>query len=280
MSKSEKCKNCENTFSGTYCNLCGEKILDEKEKSIRHFLANVFNAITFIDNKFLRTLKLMLVRPGYVSMQYIQGIRVPYIRPLSMFFIVNLIYFLFSSSEIYNSTLYTQMNLLPHSGIVTQLVESRIQEEAISINDFTIKYEQQSTSLAKLLLIIFVFITSLFLALLNIRKSKYFIDHLIVSLELNSISTLLGPVISLQLAIVLVKVLRLFDVDIHFILNDKNFSFILILIFMYTLFRIHRIVYKDSVTWSSLKSLAFIPCLFISLQIYRVFLFVATFFSI
>lgn len=57
------CKACGHSFYGDFCNQCGVKILKPQEKSFRYFLGSLLNAITFLDSKFLKTLKLMVLKP-------------------------------------------------------------------------------------------------------------------------------------------------------------------------------------------------------------------------
>ena len=93
------------------------------EKSLRAFFGHLFHEITTLDGKFLKTLVLMLRKPGEVSHQYMNGRRVPYYKPVSMFFVANLLYFLFPAFNSLNSSLYVQMNQLPHSELVTRMVK-------------------------------------------------------------------------------------------------------------------------------------------------------------
>src|SRR5687767_12745415 len=86
--KSRICKSCGTQFLGYYCNMCGEKVLDLEDRSFKTFLSNVQITTTFTDNKFLKTLKLIVTKPGFLSKEYAQGRRVSYMRPLQLFFIL------------------------------------------------------------------------------------------------------------------------------------------------------------------------------------------------
>lgn len=270
------CKTCQNTFPGVYCNRCGEKVIDPKEKSFRYFLGNVFNAITFVDSKFYRSLKLMLLKPGFVSSQIIQGIRTPYIKPISMFFIVNLLYFLMASSDTYNTRLDSQLNQMPYSKVVIGIVEQKIEKENISLDVFRVRYEQQSTSLAKLMLIVFVLFTGVFILFLNMRKKLYFYDHLTVSLEFNAMFIFIGNVVLHWFMFLLIKFISWMGISLDQYLTDPVYTSIAVIIAMTILYFMQRRVYQDSAVWSLVKALAFIPCLAMSIIAYRVILFFVT----
>jgi hypothetical protein len=91
------CKVCNNTFHGRYCNICGEKVSEPYERSFLNFLDGIVNAFTFLDGKFLKSLKLLILRPGQLSRNIADGKRVPYMKTISLFFVANFFYFLFSS---------------------------------------------------------------------------------------------------------------------------------------------------------------------------------------
>src|SRR5688572_17254368 len=129
------CKSCHNNFAGKFCNVCGERILEPADKSFYSFLRSILGEFTFLDNKFFYTLSLMLSKTGDVSRQYIDGIRTKFIKPISMFFVVNLLYFLFPTADTFNSQLTTQINYLPHSGIAKNIVEKRLEKEKITLKE-------------------------------------------------------------------------------------------------------------------------------------------------
>src|SRR5688500_14812157 len=83
------CKTCGNPFTGIYCNLCGEKVLEPRDRTFKTFLSNIQVALTFADNKFLRSLKLIITHPGFLSKEFVEGKRVNYTKPLQLFFVLN-----------------------------------------------------------------------------------------------------------------------------------------------------------------------------------------------
>src|SRR5882724_9778851 len=109
MERHYTCKSCGTGFTGHYCNQCGEKILHASDRSFRTFLNGIFKAITFADSKFTGTLWLTLKKPGFVSREYVEGRRVKYLNPLSLFFVLNLAYFFFPVIQLFNASLKTQL---------------------------------------------------------------------------------------------------------------------------------------------------------------------------
>jgi hypothetical protein len=70
------CKSCSNQFTGSFCNVCGEKVLTPADKSFKTILNSVMLTITFADSKFIRTLWQVLRKPGTVARDFAAGKRV------------------------------------------------------------------------------------------------------------------------------------------------------------------------------------------------------------
>lgn len=180
----QDCVTCGNHFTGRFCNICGEKIMEQDEKSVKTFLGSVVNALTFADSKLLRTLVTLVAKPGEISASYSKGRRLPFIKPISMFFVANLIYFLFPFFQTFNLELKYQMQTSPYGELVTQVVERRMSEQSLAFEAVAQAYDTHSVNVAKLMLIELVLLMALFLSWVNYSKNKYFGDHLLAAFEI------------------------------------------------------------------------------------------------
>ena len=105
------CKSCGTVFTGNYCNQCSEKVIRASDRSFKTFLSNLLVAITFADSKMIKTLWLVLKKPGFISREFAEGRRVRYLNPTSLFFVLNLIYFFFHKSQINMTDCKCKINL-------------------------------------------------------------------------------------------------------------------------------------------------------------------------
>jgi Protein of unknown function (DUF3667) len=87
-----ECPTCGNLFNGTYCSDCGEKVFHRKDLSLSHITEQTIDLFTHLDLKIPKSIA-FLFRPGYLTEQFLKGIRVPYAKPVQLFIIVNLIFF-------------------------------------------------------------------------------------------------------------------------------------------------------------------------------------------
>ena len=269
------CKSCGNTFHGTYCNLCGEQVIEPKDRKLGPVMGKVLIATTISDNKFLRGLKLMVTDPGFLSREYVDGRRVNYMRPLQMFFILNLVYFLFPILQLFNSTLQTQMYVLPHARIAREVVAHKIAKEGMSVQGFELMYNDKTTSLAKMLVVVFVVLGSAPLSLIFAKRNRYFSDHLALSIELTSYNIAVNAIGLTLLFGILSKILHWSHTSGAY-LNDVTLTIIFIMTNMYFIFRAARTFYNQKGKRLVLKAIAGIVGLFLALEVYRFLLFFIT----
>src|SRR5207247_3292782 len=85
--------------SGPYCSRCGERALEPEALTLRHFLVHtVADELLHVDAALWRTLRLLFVRPGRLSLEYAAGRRRPYINPFRLLLIGIVVYALTASS--------------------------------------------------------------------------------------------------------------------------------------------------------------------------------------
>jgi hypothetical protein len=89
----DRCPSCAEPGRGRYCSACGERFLADHDFSLRHFFLETLPHEVFdIDGKFLRTLRLLLLRPGMLASEYVAGRRQRYVGPLRFYVIVFLLH--------------------------------------------------------------------------------------------------------------------------------------------------------------------------------------------
>lgn len=169
------CVRCGQAIQGYYCSYCGEKRLEEKDKSLIHFFEELVSSIFVADGKFLQTIKLLVSNPGELVRSFVLGIRKKYLSPLQVFFFANLIYFIFPLISTFNTNLEIQMYHLPYSAQVRDVVEDYLESSGLSTDIFKVEFEKTSSSNAKLLLIVLVLLQGLFLKLLYLKNKKLFL---------------------------------------------------------------------------------------------------------
>jgi Protein of unknown function (DUF3667) len=91
--KEKNCLNCQTEIVGRYCHKCGQENLEPKE-TVWHLVQHFFNDITHFDGKFFETVKFLLKRPGFLSLEYMRGRRMAYLNPIRMYVFTSAIFFI------------------------------------------------------------------------------------------------------------------------------------------------------------------------------------------
>jgi hypothetical protein len=91
--KEKICLNCKTELIGRYCHVCGQENLEPKE-TVWHLVLHFFNDITHFDGKFFSTVKYLLRKPGFLSLEYMNGRRASYLNPIRMYVFTSAIFFI------------------------------------------------------------------------------------------------------------------------------------------------------------------------------------------
>jgi hypothetical protein len=91
-----RCLNCDAELRGDYCSACGQRAQDP-DPTLRELLSEAWDAFVSVDGKLLSSLKLLLTRPGELTVEHLRGRRARYMPPLKLYLICSLAYFLISS---------------------------------------------------------------------------------------------------------------------------------------------------------------------------------------
>lgn len=265
------CKSCGNRFAGLYCNQCGERVILPQDRSFRTFLSSILVALTFADSKFFRSIGLVVMKPGFLSKEFAEGRRVRYLRPMSLFFLLNLIYFIFPIIQLFSATLRTQLNSF-HGQFAVPAIASKMTALGIrDINSFALVYDQKTGGLAKMLVIVFAILVSLPLNVIYRSRNRYFTDHVGLAVELVCFNLFIN-------ALVLSLFVALFGLGSY--INEFILSSILLTTNLYFIVRAGIAFYEDKGFKLILRSLLMVGVLKIALELYRAILFYVTIWSL
>lgn len=135
--KEKNCLNCGTTVVGRYCHVCGQENLEPKE-NLWHLTSHFFNDITHFDGKFFTTLKDIILKPGFLSKEYMLGKRTSYLNPVRMYIFTSAIFFL-----IFFSFLHTRNDLHIEITINGKTIEQINKMDSASFAKFTARINEK-----------------------------------------------------------------------------------------------------------------------------------------
>lgn len=91
--KEKDCLNCGTIVQGHYCQNCGQENVVPKE-TFWHMVTHFFYDITHFDSNFFHTIHHLILKPGFLSREYMSGRRASYLHPIKMYVFTSAIFFL------------------------------------------------------------------------------------------------------------------------------------------------------------------------------------------
>lgn len=181
------CKNCGSSVIGEYCQDCGQRMLDDSDRSLRNLLGEILSNVFIFDNRFFLSLWYLFRYPGKMTVEYLAGKRKKFIPPITLFLFFNLIYFFVNPLSDYSLDLYDQMYAQLHSSWTLPLVEAKIESEGLDFESYYPIYQSASDNASKSIMILNVPIVAFFIYLMSLKKRKFYFDSLIFAFHYFSI---------------------------------------------------------------------------------------------
>jgi hypothetical protein len=89
----DRCANCGAPLSGPYCSQCGQRH-EPGVHSFWHFMREAFEDCTHADSRLWRTLSALLLRPGFLTREFLDGRRARYLPPVRLYLVLSVLFFL------------------------------------------------------------------------------------------------------------------------------------------------------------------------------------------
>lgn len=86
-SQEHECLNCHDHFTGKFCPRCGQAATTARF-SMRVAASNFMDAYGMGERGMFRTLRDLILRPGYLILDYLRGMRTAYYAPFKLFFLL------------------------------------------------------------------------------------------------------------------------------------------------------------------------------------------------
>lgn len=86
------CANCGTPMQGEFCHECGQSIHSVLQP-MHHMVEETVETVLHIDSRIVHTLPPLLLKPGFLTLEYFSGRRVRYIAPFRLMFVLCLLSF-------------------------------------------------------------------------------------------------------------------------------------------------------------------------------------------
>lgn len=230
--KFHTCRNCGKRGSGSYCSDCGQSYHDIN-KPFKEIIWDIFGIFS-LDNSVFRTIIPFLIRPGFFTGEYLAGKRKKYMSPVRLYLFMSIVFFFLArigGENALKTSLTIDKALTSDSAVIVisgdtitgtdirmgsdSAIEAILADSAFNattdkdtfwrdaiirtLKNKSLFYNNLLKNISYALFILMPFF-ALILQLLYIRRKRYYIEHLIFTLNMHSFALLI---------LSLVKILRL-----------------------------------------------------------------------
>ncbi|HEX7441467.1 MAG TPA: DUF3667 domain-containing protein [Caldimonas sp.] len=188
------CPNCKTAVATPCCPGCGERPLLPRELSLRGLLEKLFQALTSIDGRMLRSFRTLLGSPGALSVAYAHGQRRPYLGPVQLFLIANVLFFgaqSIAKTNVFSSSLASHLQLQDWSALAQTLVAHRLKAKQTTLALYAPVFDHAVVLNAKWLVILMALAFAVLLPVAFHRNRRPLVAHVVFSLHLYAFLLLL-----------------------------------------------------------------------------------------
>lgn len=209
----ESCVTCGAPSSTPFCARCGERRAADRPRALGAIVEEAWDAFSPVDGRLGRTVASLVRRPGELAAEYMRGVRLPYVPPLRLFLLVNVLFFLHASmswetrvrlpgvgpmtvsvggNRTFDTPLAVHVSQTAHQKLARAMVLRRVPirpgETAAAYNgrltrEYAPRFDRNSTTQAKSLVIAMVPMFALLVAALERRRRRPALQHLVFSLH-------------------------------------------------------------------------------------------------
>ena len=206
------CVSCGAELRGRYCSECGEQRFHHHALSLRHFVEHAFEAVTHVDGTIFRTLRSLVLRPGELTADYVVGRRRPWLAPVQLFLILNVLYFVAHALHGWNTLttdLQTHMRATHHREIASQMVERKLNARSLTLDQYRRTFDAKAGIQAKSLVVLMVPLFAACVALLQVTRRCFAVQYFVFALHFFSFFLLYLTVANLLSTAILSGLARL-----------------------------------------------------------------------
>ncbi|HEY4974881.1 MAG TPA: DUF3667 domain-containing protein, partial [Steroidobacteraceae bacterium] len=95
---SPRCGNCDAELTGPFCAQCGQHA-HESARSLAVVLHDGWDLVTHLDGRFWSTMRLLIARPGQLTLDYFAERRVRHVSPLRLYFVLSIAFFALAAAN-------------------------------------------------------------------------------------------------------------------------------------------------------------------------------------
>lgn len=245
------CKNCNAEMYGRYCASCGQKVYTDKDKSVKNLMNEAFHFLTHFEGKFFTTLKAIFFKPGKLSMDYGNGIRQKYYKPVSFYLLLVVLYLVFPMFSGLNMEMKYYKRLEISGPYISKQIDKKLQQTQLTEAALTEKFHQKSKNTSKILLLLLIPLTVPIIYILYFYKKRTLFDNFILATEICNFYLLVFYLLFPMIIMAVISLLKYQP-------NERAISTVLSLLFAFYSMAIFKKLFAEKWWVTIIKGLIFV----------------------
>lgn len=174
------CPNCGSEQVRAWCAECGERQPSHVDTTLRHLAREAYEEFVNVDGRLWRSIVALLSRPGLLAKEYFAGRRSRYMRPFSLFVLLNLLLFV---AQPYTGLLrYSYAEYVGSDGFA-RMAEQRRGEMQMTASAFETRFDDVLQDQKKSMLLVAIPVFALALLVLFAGSGRTFAEHLVFAVH-------------------------------------------------------------------------------------------------
>ena len=188
------CPDCGSVRSNKFCPQCGEQPLHPNDLTLRDLALKLGQSVSSVDGKAIKTFRLLLLKPGQLTVAHVRGQRRPFIGPLKVFLIANALFFAAQSAtrtNVLSSTLESHLTQQDWKATAHGMVAAHLRAKRLTLAEYRPAFDTAVVLYAKSLIILMVIALAPILAITFWRRRQPIGSHVVFGLHLYAFVLLL-----------------------------------------------------------------------------------------
>jgi hypothetical protein len=182
----EPCPGCGGLITDCFCSRCGERRPSDRKFSLHELVEEAADELIHFDGTLLRTVRAIFSSPGLLTVAYMRGDRARYTRPLQLFFLANLAFFILSGPlhvRLFDTPLEMHLHTTPYRALATAMIDERLAKRGTTLAVYAPRFDAAATTQARSLVIVMVPVFALLVGALNRRRGLGALQHGVFALH-------------------------------------------------------------------------------------------------
>ena len=228
---SAPCANCGGGPVMRYCASCGQRAISDRDYTVGGFLHETVHEFTSVDGRLLATLWALLARPGLLAREYFAGRGTRYMKPLSLFVLLNLVFFLIQPHT--GLLQYSLAGYIDYDGDVAARRQDAVNATRIDravraeqarrarrlpahvpatepMPEFRIRFDTALQDQMKSMLIVSIPLFAIAMWVLSLGTERRFAEHLVFSVHVYAYFLFLAGIVVTPLFVLVFRLMRAF----------------------------------------------------------------------